>query len=172
MPKVLIILIWLFSLYNANAKEYIFNGYGISKQYSINVSDDYKFSSYTSEGMWDDSNGDYGNEKCSGYVKQINRQIELEVICENINQDNEIFWNSRIRKSEKGGGTGKMQIINAKTQTTVVEPSISFFDSQVTFRSSILTSFKYVFKNFIIFFAGEEGLEPSTSGFGGRRSTN
>tara|TARA_B100000212_G_C27208430_1_gene461888 strand:+ start:562 stop:759 length:198 start_codon:yes stop_codon:yes gene_type:complete len=65
-----------------------------------------------------------------------------------------------------------MHIIKAKIQTTIVEPSISFFDNQVTLRSSILTSFKYVFKNFIIFFAGEEGLEPSTSGFGGRRSTS
>ena len=46
------------------------------------------------------------------YVKQINKKIELEVICENINQDNEIFWNSRIRKSEKGGGAGKMKILN------------------------------------------------------------
>ena len=112
MKRVLTILIGLSSIYNVYAKEYIFNGYGISKQHSIDVSDDYKFSSYTSEGMWDDSNGDYGNEKCSGYVKQINKKIELEVICENINQDNEIFWNSRIRKSEKGGGAGKMKILN------------------------------------------------------------
>ena len=114
MKRILIILIGLSSVYKYNvyAKEYIFNGYGISKQYSIDVSDNYKFSSYTSEGMWDDSNGDYGNEKCLGYVKQINKEIELEVICENINQDNEIFWNSRIRKSEKGGGAGKMKILN------------------------------------------------------------
>ena len=28
MPKFLIILIWLFALYNANAKEYILNGTG------------------------------------------------------------------------------------------------------------------------------------------------
>ena len=112
MKYISIILMSFFLFNNVRAKEYIFNGYGISKQYSINVSDDYKFSSYTSEGMWDDSNGDYGNEKCSGYVKQINKKIELEVICENINQDNEIFWNSRIRKSEKGGGVGKMKILN------------------------------------------------------------
>ena len=112
MKYISIIIMSLFLVGNINAKEYIFNGYGISKQNSIEVSDDYKFSSYTSEGMWDDSNGDYGNEKCSGYVKQINKQIELEVICENINQDNEIFWNSRIRKSEKGGGAGKMKILN------------------------------------------------------------
>jgi hypothetical protein len=112
MKYISIILMSLFLVGNVNAKEYIFNGYGISKQNTIEVSDNYKFSSYTSEGMWDDSNGDYGNEKCSGYVKQINKQIELEVICENINQDNEIFWNSRIRKSEKGGGVGKMKILN------------------------------------------------------------
>ena len=112
MKYISIIIMSLFLVGNINAKEYIFNGYGISKQNSIEVSDNYKFSSYTSEGMWDDSNGDYGNEKCSGYVKQINKQIELEVICENINQDNEIFWNSRIRKSEKGGGVGKMKILN------------------------------------------------------------
>ena len=112
MKYISIIIMSLFLVGNINAKEYIFNGYGISKQNTIEVSDDYKFSSYTSEGMWDDSNGDYGNEKCSGYVKQINKRIELEVICENINQDNEIFWNSRIRKSEKGGGVGKMKILN------------------------------------------------------------
>ena len=83
----------------------------VSKGNEILV-DHFKFSSYTSEGMWDDNNGDYGNEKCSGYVKQQNKKIELEVICENINQNNEIFWNSRIRKSEKGGGAGKMKILN------------------------------------------------------------
>jgi len=62
--------------------------------------------------MWDDSNGDYGNEKCSGYVKQQNKKVELEIFCETVNQNNEKFWNSRIRKSDKGGGIGKMTIIN------------------------------------------------------------
>ena len=144
MKRILIILIGLTSVYNVYAKEYIFNGYGISKQYSIDVSDDYKFSSYTSEGMWDDSNGDYGNEKCSGYVKQINKEIELEVICENINQNNEIFWNSRIRKSEKGGGvsiqspvkdifsisTSFPLVFNAGTGVTLSNDGAAFDGSQ------------------------------------------
>ena len=112
MKYISIILMSLFLMKNVNAKDYIFEGYGVSELSTIEISDDFKFSAYTSEGMWDDSNGDYGNEKCSGYVKQINKKIELEVICENINQDNEIFWNSRIRKSEKGGGAGKMKILN------------------------------------------------------------
>ena len=63
--------------------------------------------------MWDDSNGDYGSERCSGYVKQINKKVDLEVYCETINQNNEIFWNSRIRRSDKGGGIGEMTILNA-----------------------------------------------------------
>ncbi len=112
MKYIFIMILGSLIVITVNAKEYIFNGYGISKQYTIKVSDNFTFSSYTSEGMWDDSNGDYGNEKCSGYVKQLNKNVELEVICENVNQNNEIFWNSRIRKSAKGGGIGKMKILN------------------------------------------------------------
>ena len=59
-----------FLINSVNAKDYIFEGYGISELSTIEISDDFKFSAYTSEGMWDDSNGYYGNEKCSGYLKQ------------------------------------------------------------------------------------------------------
>ena len=107
-----VILMVLFSIGNVNAKEYIFEVYGVSKLSTIEISESFKFSAYTSEGMWDDSNGDYGNEKCSGYLKQQNKKVELEIFCETINQNNEMFWNSRVRKSDKGGGIGKMTIIN------------------------------------------------------------
>ena len=96
-----------------NAKEYIFKSYGISKLATIEISKSHKVSSSTYEGLWEDSNGDYGNEKCSGAVKQINKNVDLEIYCETINQRNEIFWNSRVRKSDKGGGVGKMTILNA-----------------------------------------------------------
>ncbi len=109
---ILTIIIIFFSYENSNAKDYIFEAYGISKLDTIEVSKNYKFSSYTSEGMWDDSNGDYGNEVCSGYVKQKNKNVELEVFCETTNQNEEKFWNSRIRKSDKGGGIGQMTILN------------------------------------------------------------
>ena len=101
MKYILIILMSLFLINNVNAKDYIFEGYGVSELSTIEISDDFKFSAYTSEGMWDDSNGDYGNEKCSGYLKQKNKKVELEIFCETVNQNNEKFWNSRIRKSEK-----------------------------------------------------------------------
>ena len=41
------------------------------------------------------------------------KKVDLEVYCETINQNNEIFWNSRIRRSDKGGGIGEMTILNA-----------------------------------------------------------
>ena len=112
MKYILMILMSYFLINVANAKDYIFEGYGVSELSTIEISDNFKFLAYTSEGMWDDSNGDYGNEKCSGYLKQQNKKVELEIFCETINQNNEKFWNSRIRKSDKGGGIGKMTIIN------------------------------------------------------------
>ena len=55
---------------SVNAKDYIFEGYGVSELSTIKISDNFKSSEYLSEGMCDESNGDYGNEKCSGYLKQ------------------------------------------------------------------------------------------------------
>ena len=113
MKFILLLLLFVMQvLASLKAKEYILKAYGISKQETIKVSKNFNFSSYTSEGMWDDSNGDYGNEKCSGYLKQQNKKVELEIFYETVNQNNEKFWNSRIRKSDKGGGIGKMTIIN------------------------------------------------------------
>ena len=68
MKYMLKILMSLLFINNINANDYLFEGYAISKLSTIEISDDFKFSAYTSEGMWDDNNGDYGNEKCSGYL--------------------------------------------------------------------------------------------------------
>ena len=100
MKYILKILMSLLFINNINAKDYLFEGYAISKLSTIEISDNFKFSAYTSEGMWDDNNGDYGNEKCSGYLKQQNKKVELEIFCETINQNNDEFKNSRIRKSD------------------------------------------------------------------------
>ena len=73
------ILMSLLLINNINAKDYLFEGYAISELSTIEISDNFKFSAYTSEGMWDDNNGDYGNEKCSGFLKQKNKKVELEI---------------------------------------------------------------------------------------------
>ena len=90
----------MFLISKVNAKNYIFEEYGVSELNTIVISDNLKFSAYTSNGMWDDNNGDYGNEKCSGYLKQQKIKVELDIFCETVNQNNEKFWNSRIRKSD------------------------------------------------------------------------
>lgn len=41
----------LFLVVNVSAKEYIFKAYGNSKLVTINISDNFKFFSYTYEGM-------------------------------------------------------------------------------------------------------------------------
>ena len=114
MKKVIAIIIMIFFCSHQNqAKEYVFEVYGESKLDTIKISKNYKFSTYTSKGMWDDSEGDYGNESCVGYVKQSDDNVELEIYCETSNQHDETFWNSRIRKSNKGAGVGQMTILNA-----------------------------------------------------------
>ena len=71
----------------------------------------------------------------------------------------------------------KRDAIVAKT-TTIKEPvKTSFPVGQVTLKASCLTlckNFKglIIFKFFYNYLAGAEGIEPPTSGFGDRRSTN
>ena len=45
------ILMSLLFINNINAKDYFFEGYAISKLSTIEISDNFKFSAYTSEGM-------------------------------------------------------------------------------------------------------------------------
>ena len=62
----------------------------------------------------------------------------------------------------------------AKTKTIKDPVTVSFLVGQVILNASCLTSCKN-FNGFFIFFhllAGAEGIEPPTSGFGDRRSTN
>ena len=108
------IIILFYILFNLEliAKDYIFKAYATSDLNTINISENEKFSSYTSNGLWDDSDGDYGSEKCSGFVRQSFDEVDLQVYCETVNQNGDIFWNSRIRKSIKGAGAGQMTILN------------------------------------------------------------
>ena len=50
------ILMSLLLINNINAKDYLFEGYAISELNTIEISNNFKFSAYTSKGMWDDNN--------------------------------------------------------------------------------------------------------------------
>ena len=109
------IFIFIFLVNNIIAsefKDYIFKAFASSKLGTVKISENERFSTYNSKNMWEDSEGDYGTEFCSGYVKEFNKNVSLEVYCETKNQDGDIFWNSRIRSSEKGGGIGKIKFLN------------------------------------------------------------
>ena len=101
MKKIILIFTIIFvSCTSVNSKEYIFEAYGKSNQDTINISDDFKFSSYTSEGMWDDNNGDYGNEKCIGNITVKKDKSAIAYFrCISVNQNGEKFWTTRERKS-------------------------------------------------------------------------
>ena len=68
----------------------------------------------------------------------------------------------------------KIAAIDAKAKTIIAPIIVSFFVGQVILKASCFTSWinlKGFFINYLIL-AGAEGLEPTTSGFGDRRSTN
>ena len=112
MKYIPITFIFIFLVNNIIAnefKDYIFEDFASINLGTIKISENERFSTYNSEGMWKDSEGDYGTEFCSGYVKEFNKNVSLEVYCETKNQDGHIFWNSRIRSYEKGGGIGKIK---------------------------------------------------------------
>ena len=64
----------------------------------------------------------------------------------------------------------------AKLKTIIAPIIVSFFDGQLILKASCFTdwtNFRGFIINFhLVFLAGAEGLEPTTSGFGDRRSTN
>ena len=82
MQYIQITFMFLFLVNNVNAnelKDYIFKAFASSKLVTIKISENENFSSYNSNNMWEDSEGDYGIEYCSGYVKEFNKNVSLEV---------------------------------------------------------------------------------------------
>ena len=72
MKFILLLLLFVMQvLASLKAKEYILKAYGISKQETIKVSKNFNFSSYTSEGMWDDNVGDYGIKNAQAMLNKI-----------------------------------------------------------------------------------------------------
>ena len=66
----------------------------------------------------------------------------------------------------------KIDTITETITTTIVDPIISSLVGQVTLVNSVRTSFKNFvsFCTFNLYSAGQEGLEPPTTGFGDRDS--
>ncbi len=106
--KTLLYILILSIFFNLNAKSYIFESNANNTVINtIRYPDGKEYIHSENTGLWKDSNGDYGNEKCIGVIKKNKNQSEVEVRCEHTNQNNEKFWTLKTRNSElheSGGG--------------------------------------------------------------------
>ena len=67
--------------------------------FSINTKDGYSKQIRKTEGTWTDSLGNYGINTCVGTLTQDNSKLNLDLICENIDQDKEKSWSKLYRKN-------------------------------------------------------------------------
>ena len=66
---------------------------------SIDTKDGYSKQIRKTEGTWTDNLGNYGINTCVGTLTQDNRKLNLDLICENIDQDKEKSWSKLYRKN-------------------------------------------------------------------------
>ena len=105
MIYAIILFLILFSS-NLLAQEYILEVSGKNERNTININEKLSYSIFVAESQWTDNLGDYGDEFCYGHIKNINQNVDVEIYCENINQNGERFTTVRKRQSTKGGGGG------------------------------------------------------------------
>ena len=108
--KILYLLLF-FSISFCQAKDYLFETGGIisnADEELIEYPDGAKFIVYKgNNGAWKDREGDYGKEKCIGYILvNKDKSADVNFRCISTNQNGDTFWTKRKRKSvvEEGGG--------------------------------------------------------------------
>ena len=98
----------------AYTKELRIDGTGTRKVAGITFSDGSSFRLFTSKGHWRASSGDYGLSDCHGTLKNsANKDVEFEVFCNMIDQDEENFIMRFHRaKGSQSAGIGKAVIVD------------------------------------------------------------
>ena len=97
--KILFLLIFLLPL-KTFANKYSSESSGKETyNFSIDTKDGYSKQIRKTEGTWTDSLGNYGINTCVGTLTQDNRKLNLDLICENIDQDKEKSWSKLYRKN-------------------------------------------------------------------------
>ena len=102
------IIIGLFLFYSLKllSIDYIFDSRGGSEQKTFKFQDNSKFIHITTNGLWLDSKGNYGNEVCLGSMEIAGDNESLDILCEMTDQEGIVFKVSRKRNSLVGGGVG------------------------------------------------------------------
>ena len=97
--KLLFLLIFLLPL-KTFANKYSSESSGKETyNFSIDTKDGYSKQIRKTEGTWTDSLGNYGINTCVGTLTQDDRKLNLDLICENIDQDKEKSWSKLYRKN-------------------------------------------------------------------------
>ena len=66
--------------------------------FSINTTEGYSSQIRKTEGTWTDSLGNYGVNTCVGILVKEKEKINLDLICENIDQEKQKSWSKVYRK--------------------------------------------------------------------------
>ena len=95
------ILVMIFCVFVAKSftTEYIAESSGKETyNFSINTVEGYSSQIRKTEGTWTDSLGNYGVNTCVGTLVKEKEKINLDLICENIDQDKQKSWSKVYRK--------------------------------------------------------------------------
>ena len=109
-----ILIIFFLNISNTYSKSYELEWTGdIEFTKSITYQDKSIFKIVHPKGYWKDSDGNFGNFSCLGWVKNIKDKEILEVNCEALDNENDKFWVILNRNSEIGAGVGVSTYIDA-----------------------------------------------------------
>ena len=96
--KILILLFYLF-ITNTFASEYSSESSGKETyNFTINTKGGYSKQIRKTEGTWTDSLGNYGVNTCVGTLIKEKNKLNLDLICENIDQNKDKNWSRVYRK--------------------------------------------------------------------------
>tara|TARA_E500000331_G_C17155238_1_gene669241 strand:- start:559 stop:996 length:438 start_codon:yes stop_codon:yes gene_type:complete len=128
--KLLYLFLFLF-IFSIKAKELIVISNG-KRTYSetINISEHNTRTILKNESTFTDNQGDYGIQTCLGTLDKSKDDVEFNLKCEGVNQNNEKYWLKVFRKTAENdagvgevkylAGTGKYKImINKKCQYAI-----------------------------------------------------
>jgi len=96
-------------------KDIISKSHNKSQIKTFKLKNGINFSSYTSNGSWEDNLGNYGVNNCMGTVKKmLNNAINLNIMCESTDKKGYKTWSVLKRNSNSmGSGVGYAEIIDS-----------------------------------------------------------
>ena len=102
-------------IFSKDTKEIISKTHSKTEVKTFNLKNGINFSSYTSEGSWENNLGNYGVNKCLGTVKKMpSNEISLNIMCESTDKNGYKTWSVLKRSSSNmESGVGYAEIVDS-----------------------------------------------------------